>query len=71
MGASFLNAFTGIKGTVFKNSVAYLQSWVSRFKDDKTKDHLRRRQGLQSSQLYTKPALWNNEAHLAAVARAA
>ena len=36
MGASFLNAFTGIKEAVFENSVAYLQGWVSKFKDDKT-----------------------------------
>ncbi|MBF9254835.1 DUF1738 domain-containing protein [Pontibacter sp. 172403-2] len=36
MGASFLNAFTGIKEAVFENSVAYLQGWASKFKDDKT-----------------------------------
>ncbi|MCC9137509.1 ArdC family protein [Pontibacter silvestris] len=36
MGASFLCAFTGIKEDVFQNSVAYLQGWVSRFKDDRT-----------------------------------
>ncbi|PRY03675.1 antirestriction protein ArdC [Pontibacter ummariensis] len=36
MGASFLSAFTGIKEAVFENSVAYLQGWVSKFKDDKT-----------------------------------
>ncbi|WP_276499853.1 ArdC family protein [Pontibacter litorisediminis] len=36
MGASFLSAFTGIKEEVLKNSVAYLQGWVSKLKDDKT-----------------------------------
>ncbi|PRY08968.1 antirestriction protein ArdC [Pontibacter ummariensis] len=36
MGASFLSAFTGIKEDVFQNSVAYLQGWASRFRDDKT-----------------------------------
>ncbi|TXK23389.1 DUF1738 domain-containing protein [Pontibacter qinzhouensis] len=36
MGASFLNAFTGIKAEVFENSVAYLQGWAKKFKDDKT-----------------------------------
>ncbi|WP_114782324.1 ArdC family protein [Botryobacter ruber] len=36
MGASFLSAFTGIKEDVFQNSVAYLQGWASKFKDDKT-----------------------------------
>jgi antirestriction protein ArdC len=36
MGASFLSAFTGIKEEVFRNSVAYLQGWASRLKDDKT-----------------------------------
>ncbi|WP_162055802.1 ArdC family protein [Pontibacter pamirensis] len=36
MGASFLCAFTGIREEVFENSVAYLQGWVSKFKDDKT-----------------------------------
>ncbi|RDV10239.1 hypothetical protein DXT99_26735 [Pontibacter diazotrophicus] len=36
MGASFLCAFTGIQEEVFENSVAYLQGWVSKFKDDKT-----------------------------------
>ncbi|WP_262710953.1 zincin-like metallopeptidase domain-containing protein [Pontibacter mangrovi] len=36
MGASFLCAFTGIREQVFPNSVAYLQGWVSKFKDDKT-----------------------------------
>ena len=36
MGASFLSAFTGIQEAVFENSVAYLQGWVSKFKDDKT-----------------------------------
>ncbi|WP_162055589.1 ArdC family protein [Pontibacter pamirensis] len=36
MGASFLCAFTGIKEAVFENSVAYLQGWASKFKDDKT-----------------------------------
>ncbi|MFD3002612.1 ArdC family protein [Pontibacter toksunensis] len=36
MGASFLCAFTGIQEAVFENSVAYLQGWVSKFKDDKT-----------------------------------
>lgn len=36
MGASFLNAFTGIKDVVFENSIAYLQGWIKRLKDDKT-----------------------------------
>jgi len=36
MGASFLCAFTGIQEAVFENSVAYLQGWVSKFKEDKT-----------------------------------
>ncbi|KAA5539127.1 ArdC family protein [Adhaeribacter rhizoryzae] len=36
MGASFLNAVTGIKEVVFENSVAYLQGWIKRLKDDKT-----------------------------------
>jgi antirestriction protein ArdC len=36
MGASFLCAFTGIKEQVFPNSVAYLQGWISKFKDDRT-----------------------------------
>lgn len=36
MGASFLNAFTGIKDVVFENSIAYLQSWIQKLKDDKT-----------------------------------
>ena len=36
MGASFLCAFTGIKETVFRNSVAYLQGWISRLREDKT-----------------------------------
>ncbi|QNF31292.1 DUF1738 domain-containing protein (plasmid) [Adhaeribacter swui] len=36
MGASFLNAFTGIKEIVFENSVAYLQGWIKKLKDDKT-----------------------------------
>jgi len=36
MGASFLCAFTGIRETVFQNSVAYLQGWVSRLREDKT-----------------------------------
>ncbi|RDV10259.1 antirestriction protein [Pontibacter diazotrophicus] len=36
MGASFLCAFTGIQEAVFENSVAYLQGWASKFKNDKT-----------------------------------
>ncbi|PTX15068.1 antirestriction protein ArdC [Pontibacter mucosus] len=36
MGASFLCAYTGIQEQVFHNSVAYLQGWVSRLRDDKT-----------------------------------
>lgn len=36
MGASFLCAFTGINAQVFQNSVAYLQGWVSRFREDST-----------------------------------
>ncbi len=36
MGASFLCAFTGIKEAVFQNSVAYLQGWISRLREDKT-----------------------------------
>ncbi len=36
MGASFLCAFTGIQEAVFENSVAYLQGWVSRLKNDRT-----------------------------------
>jgi len=36
MGASFLCAFTGIREAVFRNSVAYLQGWISRLQDDKT-----------------------------------
>lgn len=36
MGASFLNAHTGIKEEVFENSIAYLQGWISKLKDDKT-----------------------------------
>jgi antirestriction protein ArdC len=36
MGASFLNAYTGIKEEVFENSVAYLQGWISKLKEDKT-----------------------------------
>lgn len=36
MGASFLNAFTGIKDEVFENSVAYLHGWIKKLKDDKT-----------------------------------
>lgn len=36
LGASFLNAHTGIKDVVFENSIAYLQGWASKLKDDKT-----------------------------------
>jgi antirestriction protein ArdC len=36
MGASFLNAFTGIQDVVFENSIAYLQGWIKKLKDDKT-----------------------------------
>jgi len=36
MGASFLNAYTGIKDVVFENSIAYLQGWIKKLKDDKT-----------------------------------
>ncbi|WP_181308846.1 ArdC family protein [Rufibacter sp. XAAS-G3-1] len=36
MGASFLNAHTGIKDAVIENSVAYLKGWASKLKDDKT-----------------------------------
>ena len=36
MGASFLNAFTGIKEVVFENSVAYLQGWIKKLSNDKT-----------------------------------
>lgn len=36
MGASFLGAFTGIREAVFQNSVAYLQGWISRLREDKT-----------------------------------
>lgn len=36
LGASFLCAFTGIREEVFDNSVAYLQGWAGKFKDDKT-----------------------------------
>lgn len=36
MGASFLCAFTGIKEQVFQSSVAYLQGWISRLREDKT-----------------------------------
>ncbi|PVY40855.1 ArdC family protein [Pontibacter virosus] len=36
MGASFLCAHTGIRKAVFQNSVAYLQGWISRFREDKT-----------------------------------
>lgn len=36
MGASFLCAFTGIREAVFQNSVAYLQGWISRLREDKT-----------------------------------
>lgn len=35
MGASFLCAFTGIQEEVFENSVAYLQGWADRFRDDR------------------------------------
>jgi antirestriction protein ArdC len=34
MGASFLNAFAGIKDTNFKNSLAYLKGWLKPLKDD-------------------------------------
>ncbi|MDX5422246.1 MAG: ssDNA-binding domain-containing protein [Hymenobacteraceae bacterium] len=36
MGASFLCAFTGIREMVFQNSVAYLQGWASRLRNDNT-----------------------------------
>lgn len=36
MGASFLCAFTGIREQVFQNSVAYLQGWVNRLRQDNT-----------------------------------
>ncbi|MDX5481242.1 MAG: ssDNA-binding domain-containing protein [Hymenobacteraceae bacterium] len=36
MGASFLCAFTGIREAVFQNTVAYLQGWVSRLREDHT-----------------------------------
>jgi len=36
MGASFLCAFTGIREEVFENSVAYLQGWAGKFKEDRT-----------------------------------
>nr|WP_255531019.1 zincin-like metallopeptidase domain-containing protein [Pontibacter sp. FD36] len=35
MGASFLCAFTRIREAVFQNSVAYLQGWISRLREDK------------------------------------
>ena len=34
MGASFLNAFAGIKDANFKNSLAYLKGWLKPLKDD-------------------------------------
>ncbi|GMQ29254.1 hypothetical protein Aconfl_18970 [Algoriphagus confluentis] len=34
MGASFLNAFAGIKDTNFKNSLAYLKRWLKLLEDD-------------------------------------
>ncbi|WP_276499472.1 ArdC family protein [Pontibacter litorisediminis] len=36
MGASFLCAFTGIREQVFPNSVAYLQGWMRRLRNDRT-----------------------------------
>ena len=36
IGASFLNAHTGIKNEVFENSLAYLKSWIKALKNDKT-----------------------------------
>jgi antirestriction protein ArdC len=36
IGASFLNAHTGIKNDVFGNSLAYLKSWIKALKNDKT-----------------------------------
>jgi antirestriction protein ArdC len=34
MGASFLNAFAGIKDANFKNSLAYLKGWLKPLKED-------------------------------------
>jgi antirestriction protein ArdC len=34
MGASFLNAYAGIKDVNFKNSLAYLRGWLKPLKDD-------------------------------------
>tara|TARA_R110002020_G_scaffold475701_1_gene711815 strand:+ start:57 stop:242 length:186 start_codon:yes stop_codon:yes gene_type:complete len=34
MGASFLNAYAGIKEANFKNSLAYLKGWLKPLQDD-------------------------------------
>lgn len=34
VGASFLNAWTGIQGDTFKNSLAYLKGWIQPLKND-------------------------------------
>jgi antirestriction protein ArdC len=34
IGASFLNAYIGIQGDTFKNSLAYLQGWIKPLKND-------------------------------------
>tara|TARA_R110002124_G_scaffold233126_1_gene398134 strand:- start:1464 stop:1679 length:216 start_codon:yes stop_codon:yes gene_type:complete len=34
IGASFLNAWTGIKDNNFKNSLAYLKGWIEPLKND-------------------------------------